>query len=171
MGDRGMTSLKRLKHGITIREINVTTNTTDIDIIGLDGDRDKTYSIESSIENPTASDSEIYIYFNEDYTKTNYFTQWAYSSGTTRDQRRENYPLLLFLIAGTSGFCFGEILRTPDGLPRWKVEGTCGKGDTLAEFHVGGYRDIAENITSIRIHSTVTGAIGAGSRIILRKLT
>jgi len=166
-----MTSLKRLKHGITIREINVATNTTDIDIAGLDVDRDKAYFIESSIENPTATNSEIYIYFNKDYTDTNYFTQWVYFRGTTQEQGKENYPLLLFLIAGASGFCYGEILRTPDGLPRWEVKGTCGRGVSLAQFQGGGHRDIAENVTSIRIHSTVTGGIGAGSRIILRKLT
>jgi len=113
----------------------------------------------------------VYIYFNGDYLNENYYAQWVSLRGATQSEGKFNYPLIASLAGGGSLFCYGKLKRTPDGLPRWYVQGTRYEFVDLEIFETGGYWITPSNVTSIRIHSTVTGGIGVGSKIILMRMT
>jgi len=149
-----------------IDEVSVATDTTDVDITGLDINTHRQYLIIIKITNPTASETGYYLYVNEDYEKTNYYIQFIEASGTSIIAGRRNFPEIAHTFAGGITFVKVVMVRGADGVPRAVAEQAKHSPASITFQNYAWVKTASvTNITSIRIHAVATGAIGAGSKI------
>jgi len=150
-----------------IRDISLTEDVTTATLDNLDLDRDKAYMLVVSIHNPTTLAPYYYLFFNEDTTLTNYYTQIIYAAATALSASRTNNPYFALASAGQDVFAFVKIIRTPDGYPRWQSNIQYNNPPSINIIHYYGARNVVENVTRIDITSSEANGIGAGSRIML----
>jgi len=154
-----------------ITEVEVDSDCTYIDFTGLDGNTDWFYIIYGTLYNPTDSDSDYCLFVEGDYTITNYYRQFIYADDTTIAAARHNVTSFCYLPSGFSNFFHLHI--TKDALNYFRyysyVNRLIAVGVQLVIL-TGMKIDTITNITQLRIQSTVTNAIGAGSKFVLFKL-
>jgi len=122
-------------------------------------------------KNPRASGTPYRIFFNGDYNEANYYTQDLWVGGTAVNGARVNRSQILYLLNGTDGFCEALIMRSIDGFPQVISRGIRYHGPTISMMSDVITREVAGNVTTLRISSQVAGAIGAGSKLLLYKVT
>jgi len=159
--------------GITevLADITVSADCTNIDINGLDINTHGAYEILFSVKNPTASEAFYYLYVEGDYTATNYYSQYIYAQGTSVTSVRANIPEIIRLSSNNYGSAHIVLWRDPGGYPEWRSDTVRYPGSSVDLVSwAGGKTGTVSNITSIRIASSVANAIGAGSRLIVKRV-
>jgi hypothetical protein len=151
-----------------VAEVTVTSNTTQVTITGLDINTDKFYLFVMVIKNPTASAASYGMYFQGDLTNTNYYYQDQYNSGSSIGGSRYNNPYFCNLEAGDCAVNYTFVFRDPSGFPHfYAINGMRTAGNVYIRNHHGCKTATVTNVTQIDIKTDVSGAIGAGSRIII----
>jgi len=140
-------------------QITVPSHCQFLDITGLDVNAHKSYLLQLSVRNAnTTTAVEYRIYFQGDYTDANY------EAATTAGPHR--YP---YLASADRGAWFQLnlcIARHVLDFPVYLLQGLMYYGDELTYILGGGRRKLGvTNVTTIRIWSTATNGIGAGSTI------
>jgi len=156
-----------LEHWTKIAEVYVDADTTTITITGLDLDADKAYLVVLNFINPQATGSIYHLHFNNDLTDANYKSQRLIASGTGVSAGTATEPDFAYLPAGESTPLIGLVGRV-GAVPRFHCR-SMERATCIAIKAV--HWDIAANVTRIDIHSTTANAIGAGSRLMLFKVS
>jgi len=154
-----------------IAEIEVTADTTAITFTGLDLDADKAYFLLFKVKNPSTSELAYYLFFNDDTTTSNYYNQLIHGDDSNISGARENRPVIVGITGGSVGLSKVTIMRSPDGRPRYMAENTRESPSSIrVSLRYGAWTTDA-NVTKIEIQSQDANAIGAGSKVILFKLS
>jgi len=151
-----------------VAEIDVTADTTQITITGLDILADKFYWLILSMKNPTATAAEIAIYINGDTTATNYYVQKLGADGATisADRKNDNEPW--YCAAGQNCLGWALLTLTPDGYAtiysafNWTELAAVTLSNRYTQHKVA-----QTNITRLDFICDVTNAIGAGSKLLI----
>ena len=117
--------------------------------------------------------SNIELFYNNYTTSTTYYKQELSADSTTVSGGRTNYAIITRLDAtNVDTVCFANIKLTNNGYPT-------AQGNSIREVGTSGVNLIKEylsktatitSITQLNIKSSVTNAIGTGSRFKLYKL-
>jgi len=153
-----------------LAQIEVEENCDYVDFVNLDINRDWFYILMYSIQNSYAGDTEIRIFFNGDYTSTNYYRQYLDANGGTVGAGRGNISGIGSLKNGESGE--GQIFIHQDNAGYILAQGYENYGvgaNVIVELKITSTANPKNNLTSIRITAVASGAIGAGSRFILAR--
>jgi len=155
-----------------VAEVEVSSDCAYVDFTGLDGSSAWFYVLYSSIKNPvTTSSSRYNIFVNGDNSEANYYTQWCYADGTSRNSSRANDATILFLSPSTKGFSCVEITKDMEGYYRWLARECRYDGSNVQlEFRAGCKTATITNITSLRVQASASDGIGAGSKFVLFKV-
>ena len=151
-----------------LAEVDVTENCDYVDFTSLDINTDRFYILFVNAKNPTGSSYSLLLFRNDDYTATNYYTQFIGASGTTVSAGRENRPGFIYLPAGIALISQMFIGRDPDGYMQATGLSMRNRGANvhLENKYISSTNTTA-NITSIRIAAQQSGGIGAGSKLLL----
>jgi len=153
-----------------VAEVNVSSDTTYVEFTNLDGNSAWFYKLLTNIKNPTANNSNYYIYVNGDTTNTNYYNEYFVANGGGIDYNRVNNPAMGWTIANDRGLFDTVITRDPAGYFRWFSSLSSGTGSGVRVLiRAGSKIATITNITSLRIQAQYSNAIGAGSKFILFK--
>jgi len=154
-----------------ITEVNVSSDTTYIDFTGLDGNTDWFYMIYGTLKNSAGSASGYEIFVEGDYTSTNYYRQYITASGTSIDGNRMNDSVFDYLASGNVSLFTLVITKDVSGYFRWVCHiGEYSSSNVRLAMISGVKTATITNITQLRIQSSVSNAIGAGSKFVLFKL-
>jgi len=153
-----------------LAEVEVASDCDYIDITGLDINSDWFYILLATIKNPTASDSDYFLYVEGDYTATNYYHQWIQVYGTSIAANRPNNPSIGYASSGERNLISVIITKDPDGYFRY-FSNISRYTSSIIELisRAGSKTAPVTNITSLRVIAEISGAIGAGSKFILAK--
>jgi len=153
-----------------VARVDVTSDVTQVDFTGLDGDSDGLYILVFYIKNSTANDATCGFRFNDD-TGTNYNWQEIHGAGTSTYANSgsgvDNIKMA-HLNAGKENF--GVYWIYPKTGQMRYLTGHFADTGNRAWHMVGWWTNTADNITKISIVASATGAISAGSWFILYKL-
>jgi len=148
----------------------VGTATTTVDLTGLNITKDDDYMLVSDIYATNISD--VKMYFNANYTVTNYYNQEMYASSTTVGGSRGNFPQFSYL-GGISykTQSFTNIKLTNNGYVVYqsKTVQNYGGSSVVVDNYAGTSTFTATSITSIRVLCSQNMA--SGSRFQLYKRT
>jgi len=148
-----------------ISEVEVTADTTEVDFPGLDILTHKLYLLAFETKNVTATSGEIRIYFEGDFTDTNYYQQNLWASGSTISAGRANNSTLAYLAAGHQVSGFILIMLDPDGYGRvYVAEARSPPAGVNIVTHSIARTITQTNLTRITLRATVANLIGAGSK-------
>jgi hypothetical protein len=148
-----------------------TSNVTYVDVTGLDIQSHWGYWIYLRLYNPQASDTNISMYVNGDYTDTNYYQQYLLADGTTVSANRSNNALVGSVFAGTCLLQYAFLTIYPTGQPILVTMSGRRVGASLGTYYrAWNYTVAVSNITSLRFASSVAGGIGTGSKILIYRL-
>lgn len=156
-----------------LADITTTSDTTQVDITGLNLDETNELLLVSDIQNGTASNANIELFFNNDTASTNYYKQELSADSTTISAGRTNDAILTRLDA-TNGdtVCYTNVKLTNSGYPM-------AQGNSIREVGTSGVNLLKDyltktgtvtSITQLNLKASVTNAIGTGSRFKLYKL-
>jgi len=152
-----------------IAEIEVTSDTNQVNITGLDGDNDKVYCVIARIVNAdTSGNRTFYFRFNDD-TATNYTMQRLRGEYSSSIINQGDATFTAFAEA-TAGQVVGatSFIYAQSGQNRTVIAYSgCGNGVSVFS---GRWNNSTDNITKINIVAEGT-YIGAGSKFILLKLS
>jgi hypothetical protein len=152
-----------------ITEVNVTSNTTSINFSGLDINTDKAYVIYAKLLHTTTTWKVIRCFINGDTNNSNYYYNLLYVAGSAAVE------------SGNSAFFTGFDLSALVWYHITKLTNNASIARVFSSRYYIGinsyYLDMAQcrylanhtNITSLTLVSSVTGGIGAGSKIVLYK--
>ena len=155
-----------------VADVRVTSDVSSVLVAdGLDLDRDVLYQLIMILKNPLTVANAYRLCLNGDTTWTNYYFQHCEATGTIVAASRVNDAEVAYANAGTCTLSIVTIVRTPDGYPRWVVHQSKHSISGVVDQTYAGGRNVAENVKRIELHSANAGGIGAGSRIILLRLS
>ena len=151
-----------------IADIEVTSDTTSVDITGLSIDKDSEYMLVSDIVNGTTV-NEYYLLANNNLTLTNYYMQELVAFGTGVASARGNTSKFSFVASSGKSFSITNIKLTNNGYFTFQsnVNRDIGSGIILDKFY-GTSTFTMTSITSLRI-SSATSAIGSRFQLIKLK--
>ena len=151
-----------------VKEILINSDTDTVTFTGLNAAVDTFYMLLATVKNPTASDSQYRIYVENDTDPSNYYHEYIASTGSSVSASTANNPNLLNVAAGDRSFTYTFITLDPDGYFRYfsNCNEQTGSNQTIV-FRAGSRVTSVTNITRIDIISTVSSAIGAGSKFVL----
>jgi len=156
-----------------VADITVSSNTTQVDITGLDIGKGSEYLLVSdSLPNPTSS-RDILLFVNNDTITTNYYSQVIYGTGTAAVAIRLNTALLVGGGTGLSSISYSYLKLSNTGSYTGQHYEIRNYGTSNILIDNAFVSSTAENITSINqlnIKSTLTNGIASGSRFTLYKL-
>jgi len=149
---------------------------TDIDIPNLNLERDKLYILILNILNPTLSDENIYLFYNDRFTLTEYASQYHRASGTTSSgagyAAREANPKITTVNASYSTFAIVWIAKSPDRYIRANSIGQRSHPGTVEMYNVFmGRQILTDNVTKMTLRSSNANGIGINSRVELWRMT
>lgn len=155
-----------------ISDITVTSATTSVSFTGLNITKDDDYLLVADISN-TGTGSDMFIYANNNTTKTNYYYQHIYAGGTTRASVRENVPEIAYVNSSQKGAFISKIKITNNGYFVWQsAENRNYVGNSLEiDDYYGTSTFTLTSLTSLTIQSAYSNSIGTNSRFQLYKLT
>lgn len=131
---------------------------------GLNLDTAGHYQIQFSFGNATASNATLSMYFNSDFTATNYDAQSYTSAGGTTPSARSNNGL--FCTMEASETATGTIWTRKDfnGRPRSMIQAVRAAPSVINFQQVGHvWTTAGTNVTGITISSSVANALAVGS--------
>lgn len=138
---------------------------------GIDLNADGRYFIEIELVGASGAPT-IAMTYNDDTTATNYDVQVSEVAGGSAGQARANNAILLTTVTTDTTSIEGWLRINGEGNPRFIYRYS--SGDTTAiktGYGVHTWRTPATNITSLTLTSSVSSALGIGSRIRVWKMT
>jgi hypothetical protein len=142
-----------------------------VELTNLDIKTHRCYVLMFVVRNPTGSGSGYNIYVNGDYDPNSYFRQELVANGTGVSATRTNGTRISYATAGNRTATLCWIWLDPDGYFRCLAEAVKYTASAMDISFTGITRVVtASNITSIRITTDVSGAIGTGSQFMLFRL-
>jgi len=151
-----------------IAEYVAPSDVTNIDFTGLDINEDGFYVLFFHVKNPAGANAALYLFVEGDYTATNYYCQYLRGDGTTVSGNRVNNPTIGYVFSGETVNGIVYIYRDVDGYFRYLTLFSYKPAASIrVEIRAGAKTAPVSNITQLRVHATVAGAIGEGSRFIL----
>jgi len=149
-----------------VKEVEVTANTTEIDITGLDINTHKLYLILIIWKNAKGLKAGLKVYIEGDFTDTNYYFQTLYADGTSKGGVRYNSPMLTLGDIVDMAFYMFYLVRDIDGKGRLFAMGLPRVGGEI-EIHLNViiHTIALANITRITLKCTKKFAIGVGSKV------
>jgi len=146
----------------------ITANTTAVDFTGLDARNKGPYLLWGTIFNASSYSDNYFIYFNGDYTNSNYYLQFMYCDTNTVGAGRVNHPGAIYIVGGKSASFWAYVYLDARGWQRAMGQVEMDDPQYLWFSTWALSRTIsAVNLTSIRIASTATSPISPGSRFVL----
>lgn len=155
-----------------VADIIVPSNTTSVDITGLDIGKDGEYYLVSDVVNATGAERTYSLSVNDTSVQTNYWTQQLYAQGTTVGGFRFNQMLLGACLTGKMSLFNSNIKLTNSGYIIVQSSDTYSYGGASIglEKYATTTTFTASSITKFTITASVTDAIGANSRFTLYKM-
>jgi len=151
-----------------VAEVDVTSAVTSITVTGLDINTHKFYLIIFMVKNPTAGGVWYHLCVEGDTTLTNYYSQYAYWSGTGGGAGRSNDACISSEYAGDEGGVLILVARSPSGYPHaWSFRAQRVGANVSIELYHACKTAAVTNITRIDIVASAAGGIGAGSKLII----
>ena len=142
-----------------------------IDITGLSITDDNEYLLTATFENTSATDSKVFMFVNGNTTNTNYYSQTITANTSTLTSSRGNESVFSGCNTGKASYCVANIFVTNGN--RFVCQGHTARNLDSAILILDRYAtstfDVS-TITSIRVQSEITNALGVGTRIRLYKL-
>ena len=154
-----------------VADITVTSNTTQVDITGLDIKKGDEYLLVSDLLSSNSSGFELY--YNNLTTSSGYYNQRIEAFSTTSFSLRENNPRYANALNGARHLSYINVKLSNIGSFTSQTYGIENYGSSdifLSNFFTSS---VAENITSIsqlNVRSQSSNAIGTGTRFQLYKL-
>lgn len=154
-----------------VADIIVSSATTQVDITGLNIDKDSEYMLVSDISNPTAFSPTYSLFANGNNAQTQYYRQYLYASNTTVSGGRANSNELSMSGGNNKSFAVTYIKLTNNGYLAIQTSESRDYSTllNLMKQYMASTFTIS-SITYLKIESNVTNAIGIGSRFTLYRL-
>jgi len=151
-----------------ISEVEVDSTVDYVDFTNLDGNNDWFYVLLFSIKCPLTSDQELQIFFNGDNNQSNYYRQGLGVDGASVSAGRDNTSGIATLRPNKSTQGRVDICRGDDGyiVALAYTNNNVGSGVRI-ELKITSTAGTKSNLTSIRITTPSSGAIGSGSKFLL----
>jgi hypothetical protein len=146
----------------------VTSNKTYIDITNLIIDRgfNHTCYFSLNLRNAATSTARFSLFFNGNYTQTNYYTQYLTAAGTGISAARENNSTIAYLSSTEKGSITGFIQIATDSYAKFYCSVVQGPpSGILLNYRASATNFTCNPITSIRLSSDQTNGISADSII------
>jgi hypothetical protein len=148
-----------------------TSNVTYVDVTGLDIQSCWGYWIYIALYNPTASSIGLSMFINGDYTTANYYYEYLLASGTSVSANRVNAASITGNYGGERCVLTAFLTLAPGNYPYAWSATVRRPGNSIEFFYIAwAYIYSVSNITSLRFQSSVSGGIGAGTRILIYRL-
>ena len=154
-----------------VADIIVPSNTTSVDITGLDIGKGNEYYLVSDWANGVASTNAIYLFVNGNNTTSNYYYQGLNANATTITAGRGAEAVLSQANASLKSFFTSNIKLTNSGyfVSQSNSNRNYGSGIILEKDYLTSTFTMS-GVTSIRLHSPNANGIGANSRFTLYKM-
>jgi len=154
-----------------VSEVDVSSDCTYVDFTGLDGNSAWFYKLFATVKNPTGSSTNYFLFVNGDTTETNYYSQCIHGNGTNVTAARYNNPVIVNIAGGDKALCETTITKDNDGYFRYFCSVSRDPASAVKlTIRNGSKTATITNITSLRVQTSVSNAIGAGSKFILFKV-
>lgn len=156
--------------GNLVAEVVVDTDKSAVDITGLDLNTDGIYELVINIKNTTQVAGAYALYFNGDYTVSNYILQHLSADGTSLVGGRQDGAGMAFCAADGTTSVKATIIKDARGYGKFLSEESRGLPTALSLINVTcSTKNVVANITSLRLVVAYTNNIGAGSVIKIYK--
>lgn len=156
-----------------VADIIVPSNTTSVDITGLEIDKDGEYYLVSDVVgNSDVTGFSALLFANGNETATNYYIQEIYASNTSVTAVRQNRPFLQYKTFTNKGLSFTNIKLTNSGYITYQsstIDVYGGSAICLSKDYVTSTFAVS-SIMSLKIQALTALSIGANSRFTLYKL-
>lgn len=157
---------------VLLADYIVSSATTSVDFTGLNIGKEEEVFLVSTILNSSASTSEYYLFVNGNTTTSNYYSQELYANGSAYGANRYNVPRIANLVTNGSSLSSYNIKLMDNGYIVWLSAITRSFMTTAVnrvEIPVSSTFTVSV-ITSLRVTSNQSNAIGIGSRFQLYKV-
>jgi len=160
---------RALRYGLQkLAEYTFSTNGSQVTFTGLDIKTHRFYMFVVTAYNPSTTDAVIHCFINGDTTATNYYSQYCCSDATAVSAARENSAAMLNVANGAAMFGVAWLGLDCNGYPRWYgLSAERAVGSIRNITRAGGYIKSVTNITRVDLVTSVAGAFGIGSKIIV----
>jgi hypothetical protein len=156
-----------------VADITVTSNTTQVDITGLDIQKGSEYLLVSDMVNGSTSSNLIQLFVNNNTTRTNYYTQIILGNGSSAVAGRSNYPEFAGYGSGERMLTYSHIKLSNIGAYTAQNYSIRNYGTNTLSLWNNFLSSTFENLTSINqinIVSLSSNMLGTGTRFQLYKL-
>ena len=156
-----------------VADITVSSNTTQVDITGLNITKDSEYLLVSDIIKGTSGTSVLNLLVNDNTTETDYYMQRIIGDGSSVIANRQNRPFLINVFDDNRHMSYAHIKLSNIGAYTAQSYTIVNSGTSSITARNHFISSLAENITSINklnIRSNVSNGIGSGTRFELYKL-
>ena len=156
-----------------VADIVVSSNTTQVDITGLDIQKGSEYLLVSDVDNALSNFTQISLTPNDLTTLSNYYYQVVAAFGSSTYAERANIPRFIFVGGNTKSIGYNHIKLSNIGAFTHQSYTMTEYGTSSVSIGNEFSSSVSENITNINklnIISSVSNAIKAGSRFQLYKL-
>jgi hypothetical protein len=155
-----------------IAETTVSAAVTTVSFTNLDINTDKAYIFVIKCYNPTANDTHVKLFINNDTTVTNYYTQRLTGEGTTVSSARVNDSWAFIIPPNSSQLIYILIEIDPQGYPKWFTFQTAKNTSSILVNHLAATKTgTVTNITQIDFTGAVNNVIGVNSNFMLFKVS
>ena len=155
-----------------VADIKVSSNTTQIDITGLDIQKGSEYLLISNRLWATAN-TGLNLAINNDTTYTNYWSQSIRGDGSTASAIRSNAPIMsTSAVSGQPNLSYSYIKLSNTGsytVQNYTIR-RMGSDLRIENIFISSISESISSINQLNIISTTTNTLGAGSRFELYKL-
>lgn len=154
-----------------IADIIVSSPTTSVDITGLAIDKGSEYMLVSNIDNMSGASPRYQLFANGNNVQSNYYNQYLFADISTVSALRENYSNLTWCSSGYKTLSVSNIKITNNGYFVFQSSNAWNYPNyiKIVNFYTTS-TFTTDGISSLRIQSDATNAIGTNSRFQLYKL-
>lgn len=153
-----------------VADIIVPSNTTSVDITGLNISKDGEYYLVSDVV--SGANSDYYLYANDNVTATNYYVQRLTANSSTESGARVNNPSMVDASSGNKTLIMSNLKLTNSGYvvaQSNSVENYGGSGIILNKYYSTS-TFTASSMTKFTITASATNGIATDSRFQLYKM-
>ena len=155
-----------------VADIIVGSATTQVDITGLNIDKDSEYMLVSDVVNDSGTTDLLALFVNDNVTQTNYYNQIVYAVDVDIASSRTNTNYLMPVYTGYKSFAISKIKLTNNGYFVYQSDTTprYANANVFLSKNYGTSTFTMTSITKLSIKANVANAIGIGSRFTLYKM-
>lgn len=156
-----------------VADITVSSNTTQVDITGLNIDKGSEYLLVSDVSNSTSSFPGVNLFVNNNTTQSNYYNQTILGNGTSSAAVRGNHANFTDQTTLGPNVVYSHIKLSNIGAytsQNYVIRGSGSSSLQLRNRFISSTFENITNITQLNIITGTTNAIATGSRFTLYKL-